>query len=808
MAGAKITGFMGTAPKMAPELLGGQLAQVAKNCKLYSGNLIPYPRPVSVGATGRTGEVKTIYGLRNPTTDALVWLSWPGEVDIATPTPADSDVSEQRFYYTGDGAPKVSTYALATSGPAPYPVDYYDLGLPLPDTIVNTVVTSFTKSLTASVARDNGNTATYVMQTAHGLRTGNVVSITGFNYRSGTYTQTAATITVSIIGHGMATGAQVVLDFTSGNSVDGVFNITVTGPDTFTVSGSTSGSTSGNVNWNYQAFNGTSVEVTVVNPTTFTVYSPGPAIATTPITSGEVDLGGLTTTRTYVYTWYTPWGEESIGSEPSTAVYLKEGQTVTVTGLPTAPPPLPAKTFARGVRLYRTVTGTSQTEYFLLKTLWFPQSIASVSRTANVSRVRLSDPHDLLADDRFKISGCPVGSFNITDGIVTKIVDEYTFEYAQTAVDNVLTTTTGTLFYDVAERVTNTARYWGDGSYTFIDDFDVSNLTISLASDEYDAPPAGLQGLKAIQNTILAGFVGNTVYFSDPGLPHSWPAKYAQTLEHEIVGIEPIGGVGVFVGTKAYSYLLSGSDPSTMSLSRTDALHPCLNRRSIVNMGYGVIYSTHEGLASASSQTGNKIVTASVHDADTWQAALNPASVIAAYYGGEYVAGHSTGSFIFTQDDKSGGYITDFDEPFSALWFDARDNRLFYATGLSGDVFEWDDLAQPPQTMEWKSKVMISPDFGNLGAAAVMASYGNQTTVWELTGPKWEDANVLWNSPTPLVFKLWADKELIYEGEVSDRSIFRLPTGYRTDTIEVAITGTIRVQSIHLGENPLSLKQV
>jgi hypothetical protein len=58
------------------------------------------------------------------------------------------------------------------------------------------------------------------------------------------------------------------------------------------------------------------------------------------------------------------------------------------------------------------------------------------------------------------------------------------------------------------------------------------------------------------------------------------------------------------------------------------------------------------------------------------------------------------------------------------------------------------------------------------------------------------------------VFKLWADKELVYEGEVSDRSIFRLPTGYRTDTIEVGVSGTIRVQSIHLGENPLSLKQV
>jgi hypothetical protein len=35
---------------------------------------------------------------------------------------------------------------------------------------------------------------------------------------------------------------------------------------------------------------------------------------------------------------------------------------------------------------------------------------------------------------------------------------------------------------------------------------------------------------------------------------------------------------------------------------------------------------------------------------------------------------------------------------------------------------------------------------------------------------------------------------------------FRLPTGYRSDTFEVAVEGDIRVRAIHLGETPLSLK--
>lgn len=123
MAGLKIDKFRGVAPKIAPELLADGLAQTARNAKLDSGNIIPYPEPVIVGSSGRTGTTRTIYPLRNPTTDALVWMSWENEVDVATPA-FEPVVAEQRFYYTGDGVPKVSTYALATSSGPPYPGDY------------------------------------------------------------------------------------------------------------------------------------------------------------------------------------------------------------------------------------------------------------------------------------------------------------------------------------------------------------------------------------------------------------------------------------------------------------------------------------------------------------------------------------------------------------------------------------------------------------------------------------------------------------------------------------------------------------
>ena len=64
--------------------------------------------------------------------------------------------------------------------------------------------------------------------------------------KSGTYSQTTTTITVTIAGHGLVNGQRVFLDFTTGTSRDAVFEVTVTNANVFTVT-STTASTSGNV---------------------------------------------------------------------------------------------------------------------------------------------------------------------------------------------------------------------------------------------------------------------------------------------------------------------------------------------------------------------------------------------------------------------------------------------------------------------------------------------------------------------------------------------------------------------------------
>ena len=807
MAGIKITRFLGTAPKVSPELLPDTAAQIAENCKLYSGDLIPYPQPVVVANTGRTGTIKTLYALRNPSNaNDLKWLSWTTDVDIAVAT--ETTIEEQRFYYSGDGVPKVSNYDLATTGSGAYPIAAYDLGLPLPTTAPSAAAAPFTTKTSSSYARDAGNIVTLVTSAAHGLRSGASVTISGFTFVAGTYNQAGtATITVTINNHGLSNGAQVTLDFTSGAAVDGTFTVSNVTTNTFDITAATVATTSGDVEWDIRSFNAVNVEVTVTNTTTFTYFAPGFPVATTTSSAGSVDLAGLTLSRTYVYTWYTPWDEESIASEPSPDIFIKEGQVVTVSGLPTAKPT--GNNFVRGIRLYRTLVSTSGTEYFLLNTLWFPTTLTTVQRTSNVSRVTLQFPHNFAIGDRFKISGCSVASFDITGGIVTDLIDDYTFEYAQVAADVASTAATGTLYHDVSENPPTTAAvYWGDSTYDFTDDFNPSNLSVILASDNYSAPPENLQGLSAINNGSLMGFVGNTLYFSEPRLPHAWPPQYAQSLEYEVVGIAALSG-SVLVTTKGYPYLIQTSDPASgVSVQRIDALYPCRKSRSMVTMGYGVVWASNDGLAVYGPATGSGIVTQALYNNDTWGVDVDPSTVIAEYYGENYFASHAGGSFVFEQNPRSGGSFVDTGPTFTASWYDSQTGRLYYVAGTLGDIYEWDDLSQPALTMEWKSKVFKTANMINLGAARVIADYSTVTSTWDAETVNWESALTNWNNADEITFKLWVDKQLTFTTTINDLNGFRLPTGYRTDTFEVGVEGNVRVRAIHLAETMLGLREV
>ena len=66
--------------------------------------------------------------------------------------------------------------------------------------------------------------------------------------KTGTYSQTATTVTITITDHGVAVNDVLTIDYTSGSAVDGTFVVkSVTDRNIFTVNAAASASNSGNV---------------------------------------------------------------------------------------------------------------------------------------------------------------------------------------------------------------------------------------------------------------------------------------------------------------------------------------------------------------------------------------------------------------------------------------------------------------------------------------------------------------------------------------------------------------------------------
>lgn len=764
MAGTaiKLARFFGEAPKISPELLPDTVGQYAFNLELSSGDLQPYRLPAPVAALDKPGTIKTIYPLVDTSTGELKWLHWTTDVDVAR-AQLEGDTT-QRIYYTGDGAPKVTNYALATSG-SQYPTQSYTLGLPLPAATPVATATTFTTAKVSTYARDAGNTATIVTAAAHGLTTGDYVTISKVDDNTFNLTNTPVTVVNSTTFTYFNFGGQVATTTETTDSgftaktvssyardASGVATIVTTAVHTLAVGDYVTLTNIDNV-----SFNTTSARV-LSTPTTssFTYSSPGAVVSTTSETTaplgqvvrvnqGTVELAGSTLPRTYVFTYYSQWDEESVPSEPSETIFVKEGQTVTISGLPSSwTHGAGYNTTGMKVRIYRSVVGVSGTFYF------------------------------------------KVGEVNL-------------------------------------------------GTTTFTDDVDVSTLDELLESEDYDAPPSNMQGLLAIHNNMLVGFFGNTVCFSEPGKPHAWPIKYRRQVDADIISLAAFGTT-LLALTDRTPWKFDGNNPAAVSSARTDYILPCLSKRSVINIGFGVVWSSAGGLAVYSTSIGTDYLTKNVHSWTTWPIAVTPSALYGAYYRGRYFGSDGTSTFLFERNDQIGGHLVETDIQFTAAHYRAAEDAFYYAH--DGVVYLWNAPQAPAATLDWKSKVFTTKSPINMGAARVIADYGDTESAEQIaaqnaaivaanaaliaggTNPMGALATSMANeltlatsSLTPLIgddpdvlFQLFVNKELVFTRSLTSSEPFRMPTGYRADTFEIRVATKVRIRAIHLAETMQGLK--
>lgn len=133
-AGSEAGLFAGASAAVSPRALPATQAQIAKNINLERGTLKPWRAPKEIATLTKTGSLKTIWRARRDQADeSLYWLSWTGHVDVVRSPMAASN--NERIYYTGDGAPKVTDATMiADGGGTDYPEVSRTLGVPAPST--------------------------------------------------------------------------------------------------------------------------------------------------------------------------------------------------------------------------------------------------------------------------------------------------------------------------------------------------------------------------------------------------------------------------------------------------------------------------------------------------------------------------------------------------------------------------------------------------------------------------------------------------------------------------------------------------
>ena len=117
--------FSGVAPRVSPRLLGPTQAQVAQNCKLWSGEIRPWSGLGTPTTLPKVGPLKTVFLYAG-----AYWFHWTQEVDIVMSALVNNN--NNRCYFTGDGDPKMTDDTIALAGGTQYPMNSTLLGIPNP----------------------------------------------------------------------------------------------------------------------------------------------------------------------------------------------------------------------------------------------------------------------------------------------------------------------------------------------------------------------------------------------------------------------------------------------------------------------------------------------------------------------------------------------------------------------------------------------------------------------------------------------------------------------------------------------------
>jgi hypothetical protein len=477
-----------------------------------------------------------------------------------------------------------------------------------------------------------------------------------------------------------------------------------------------------------------------------------------PTTPGGPNLGN-TVNRYYCYTYSNAWGEESAPSKPSAQVVCKDDNniTVNVTPIPTA------------------------------------QQDANQGKTINIYRTEASE---------------------------TGVADFFLVETGLSA--------NTTKFLDVATGTTGTAGWEGAGYPTGwqgeLYPPEVVTLNATIQSAGWGSPPADADGIVVLAGGILLAYKGKDIYVSESYRWHTFPPAFQMSTKYPIVGAAAVGNSVVF-GTEGGAEIVTGVSPDALAMAIVADSEPCQAKRSVVAAIEGVYYASPTGLILVNSNTAVHATRTLVTDR-IWLDRYLPASMIAIRWRGMFLAigGVSGGFGINSLPSRTGpgenastalmGSQLSMVElpPMAAMTALDHDEQFDQAWVALGDtIYEWDGHPTASLPFMWRTKEYTLLDKVNFGAFLLDVENGAETTISypdvpELQGIDWDHENfgALTGSTVARV-KVWANRVLRTTLNIDEDRIYRLPSGFKSNTWQFEIAGRQPVQAIRFAETAREL---
>ncbi len=322
------------------------------------------------------------------------------------------------------------------------------------------------------------------------------------------------------------------------------------------------------------------------------------------------------------------------------------------------------------------------------------------------------------------------------------------------------------------------------GVYQFVAEFPLSqssytdtilgeNLGEQLPDPDRETPPETLAGIIELPNGGAAAFSGKTVYLAEPNFLHSWPLEYARNAHDDVVAMGAFGG-SLAIATKTQPYVLTGTDPTTMTMDKIELNQPCLSKRGCVDFGYAWTYPAPDGLVLLTTGRA-EVITKQLFTERQWKD-LNPASFVAASYENQYVCfyidlvGNKGGFMFYPYDIAKGVVYLDFWA--DAVWTDQSDGKLYIAQGNLIKQFDADPVELD---MRWQSKEFSTPKV--------------TLTVGRVEANKY-----------PLSMSVFCDGQEVSSVRINSREAFRVGAPNGTSW-SVEVRGQHKVEAIFLAEN-------